>query len=297
MIKQLIHDIAFDKISLSQALTRAKIIAYKIGNENFKNWLKYELEGYKFNSPELPKYKKIWAPIHLIAEFPNGQVEEFPVVMPENTKKEILDTLDFHRSTEAISIVEEQIRNLKESKGFIEISQYQLAMLSKLYQKQIDYYDGTIKRGRRKVGKAQYQNIIELTKQSLLDTLMQLESEFPNLIDDYKMTKENDEKVQNIITNNIYGNNNPMNIAVGQKVKQTGNTISISTSDVEKLESLGVEKQQIEELDTIIAENVNDKESLKNKAMKWLGAVSASVAARGLYDNIPEITDFIQNLI
>ncbi len=27
--------------------------------------------------------------------------------------------------------------------------------------------------------------------------------------------------------------------------------------------------------------------------MKWLGGVTASVAGRGLYENIPAITDFI----
>ena len=47
MIKDLIKDIAYDKISVTQALTRAKLIAYKIRNDTFKNWISNELNGYE----------------------------------------------------------------------------------------------------------------------------------------------------------------------------------------------------------------------------------------------------------
>jgi len=49
MIKELITDLAFDKITLSQALTRAKLIARQIKNDSFKNWLNKELNGYEYN--------------------------------------------------------------------------------------------------------------------------------------------------------------------------------------------------------------------------------------------------------
>lgn len=297
MIKELIDDIAFDKIKLSQALTRAKLVANKVKNDNFKNWLRKELEGYNFNDTHLPKYRKIWSPIFLTAEFPFGQLHKFPVVMPDDTEEIILDTINFHRATEPISIVEEQINNLDKPTGYIKLPPQQVEMLAGLYRSQVEGQGGVVRKGSREVGKAQYQSIIELTKQSLLDTLMELESEFPNLINDYRMTKENDDKVQNIITNNIYGNNNPMNIAAGNNVEQSGNTISISAESVEQLRSYGVEEKEIEEIITIVAENQNDRESLKSKAMKWLGTVSASIAGRGLYENIPAITEFVQGLI
>ena len=54
----------------------------------------------------------------------------------------------------------------------------------------------------------------------LPDTLFKLDNQFPNLTNEFDNTKANMEKVQNIITNNIYGNNNPLNIAAGQHVEQ-----------------------------------------------------------------------------
>jgi hypothetical protein len=49
----------YDKITLSQGLTRAKIIAFKLRNEVFQNWVKKELEGYEMHDPSLPDYRKI----------------------------------------------------------------------------------------------------------------------------------------------------------------------------------------------------------------------------------------------
>jgi hypothetical protein len=126
---------------------------------------------------------------------------------------------------------------------------------------------------------------------------MELETEFPNLLNDYVMSKENSEKVKNIITNNIYGSNSPTNIATGDNVTQTKNVTTISSADEEKLKNLGVETIQIEELKEILRQGSVDKPTKTSKIMKWLGAVSASVAGRGLYDNIPAITEFVQRLI
>ena len=44
MIRKIINDLACDKITLSKALTMAKIIASDIKNETFKQWIKSELE-------------------------------------------------------------------------------------------------------------------------------------------------------------------------------------------------------------------------------------------------------------
>ena len=139
---------------------------------------------------------------------------------------------------------------------------------------------------------SQLNHILNLTKQKLIDTLLKLDKEFPNLIDDYTITKENSEKIQNIITNHIYGNSNPINIAAGQNVEQN---INQNTIDYEKLMEYGVEKQHIDELKNI--EKSPDKNTIKSKVLKWLGSVSASVAARGLYDNIPIINECVKNLI
>jgi hypothetical protein len=114
---------------------------------------------------------------------------------------------------------------------------------------------------------------------------MELENEFPNLLNDYVMNKENNEKAQNIITNNIYGSNNPTNIAAGHGVTQKVTINMISSEDENKLKKLGVEAEQIAELKLILSNAANDRPTLAGKVMKWLGTVTASLAGRGLYEN------------
>lgn len=298
MIKQLITDIAYDNIKLSQAITRAKLVENKVKNETLKKWLNKELEGYEFDDIYLPQYRKVSSAIYLTAEYPFGQKHKFPVLLDESFEDIYFDLVNFHRITEPISIVEQQIENLGEkAKGYIHLAPQLVQSIAKLFEDQVESRGGVVKSGTREIGKIGYQNVLEQTKQKLLDTLIELENLFPNLINDYQMTEENKDKVQNVITNNIYGSNNPMNIAAGGKVEQSGNSINIGNIDSEKLKKLGLEDSQIDELMQIVRDNTKDKPTLTSKTMKWLGSVSSSIAAKGLYDNIPALTEFIEQVI
>lgn len=298
MIKQLIKDIAFDNIKISQALTRAKLIENQIKNQTLRQWINKELEGYEFDDKLLPSYRKIWSTINLIAELPFGRTHKFAVSLPDSFGEKTLDLINHHRIIEPIASVEFQIESLGDkAKGYLNLPIQQTEMLANLYQEQLDQYNGVVRVANREVGKVQYQNVLEQTKQRLMDTLMQLENEFPNLIDNYTMTKENNEKVQHIVTNNIYGNNNPTNIGVGNDIDQSIFNVQLSQPDKDLLKSYGVDENEIEKLDEIMKNTAKDKPSLIGEAMKWLGRVSASIAARGLYDNLPLLNDFVHKLI
>lgn len=296
MIKELIRDIAFDKITVGQALTRAKLIAHQVKNDTFKSWLNKELNGYEYDDQLLPDYRKVWAEIHLTAEFSFGRTQTFPVVLPDN-RKDIEELLNFHRVIEPISIVEQNIEQLTEGKGYINLSGGQVQMVGELYKDQVQRYRGVIRSGQRTIGKAQLANIVELTKQKLIDTLQDLEEQFPEIDNKYIMNEENDKKVQNIITNNIYGNNNPINVAAGDNIKQGDITLTINETQSEKLRELGVQETEIEELKTLDVELPKGNPERKGKIMGWLGKVTASMTARGIYDNIPKLVEFVGELI
>lgn len=136
---------------------------------------------------------------------------------------------------------------------------------------------------------------MEQTKQKLLETLIELDNEFPNLINDYKMTQENTNKIQNVITNNIYGNNNSTNLATGENIEQ--HNVSNISIDFKKLEELGVSKSDIEQLQIIIQNSQSDKSSLGKTIAVWMQSVSASLIASGLYENIPKVIEFVQQSI
>lgn len=73
--------------------------------------------------------------------------------------------------------------------------------------------------------------------------------------------------------------------------------LQLSQNDKEVLKSYGIVDTEINDLNEIIVQNKDDKPSLQSKVMKWLGSVSASVAAKGFSDNIPYIVDFVQKII
>lgn len=146
------------------------------------------------------------------------------------------------------------------------------------------------------MGKSQFHVVIELTKQKLLDTLLELDDKFSDIANEFHNTKSNMEKVQNIITNNIYGNNNPFTLAAGLNIEQKDNSVCVQGDYFSELEKLGVQKEEVRELKEIVKAHEKDKPSLKNKLLKWLGSVSASIASRGLYENLSAIGGIIKRL-
>ncbi len=296
MIKEIIRDLAFDRITVSQALTRAKLIAHQIKNETFKAWLNKELSGYENDDTILPDYRKVWAEIHLTAELPYGQTHTFPVVFPDN-RKDLDDLWNYHRVISPISIIELDIEHLSEGNGTIYLPGGAVQKIGELYKVKVQSLGGVIRNGKRTIGKAQLANIVELTKQKLIDTLQDLEEQFPELDNKYIMNEENNTKAQNIITNNIYGNNNPLNVAAGESIKQGDIDFTINEAQYDKLRELGVQEVEVEELKSLDNELPKGNPERKGKIMGWLGKVTASLTARGIYDAIPELVENVGDLI
>jgi hypothetical protein len=296
MINEIIRDLAFEKISLSQALTRSKLIARQIKNETFKNWLGKELNGYEYNDELLPKYRKIRAEINLTAEFPFGEIHTFPVVLGDGFDG-FDEVINVHHVIEPIAIIEQNIVQFKSGKGYINLTGGQLQLVGDFYRENIEASNGVIRSGKRTIGKTQLLNIVELTKQKLIDTLQDLEEQFPDIDNKYPMSEENDKKVQNIITNNIYGNNNPLNVASGQSIKQGDINIEIQKIDIEKLKKLGVLEPEIKELFQIDKEIPTGNSERKGKVLAWVSKVTSSLAARGVYESIPKVIEYVGNLI
>jgi hypothetical protein len=294
MIKQLITDISFDNINLTQALTRAKIIAHKIGDINFQEWIKLEIEGYPFGSSKIPLYRKLRCIVKITRVDYFGNQNQVPVSF-KDADPELADMMTKLEIIQSISSIEENINMLAETKGIIEFNPNQIQILSQWLAESLDG-DQIIRAG-REVKKIEMINIVHQTKQKLLDILLELHTQFPNLDNEFTMTKENKEKVSNIVTTNIYGDNNPLNIAAGDSVNQSGNINNISTIDYSQLEKLGVSSTDIVELKELVSKTPKESGQLKQKVLKWLGTVSASVASKGLTDNLPAITEFIGQLI
>src|ERR1017187_8352626 len=140
MIKQLITDIAYDNISLSKALTRAKLISNRVKNDTFKLWLTKELEGYNFQDDLLPDYRKIRCVTYLTIDLPYGQRHTFPVSFGDETDNKFLDLVLHHQAIEPIAIVEQSIEMLTTATGQIQLTPEQVELYGQPFQEQISGY-------------------------------------------------------------------------------------------------------------------------------------------------------------
>ncbi|MCC9019793.1 hypothetical protein [Flavobacterium lipolyticum] len=290
MIKQLIEDLTFDKISLSQALTRAKIIAYKINNNDFKEWLVGEING-GYKGRKLPKHRIIPCDIYAEVSIPFQGTKTIP--MDVTSIKDLAGDHSFNemRITQSIGTLElGQSQSGKNQYGY----EYFPMDLTNHFKKMTDEGDSIIAIKRR-IQLSQIDYILEQTKQRLLDTLLELNEKFPNLENDYVDSNANNQKVQNIITQNIYGNNSNSNIAVGDNINQSIVADQKIEELINELQKLGVDSNETNELKGILEQE--DKKGIGKKVLNWLGKLSTKVVEKGMELQLPVIIEKLQDYL
>ncbi|WP_286740415.1 hypothetical protein [Psychrobacter sp. UBA3068] len=292
MIKELIKDISYDKISLDQALTRAKLIAYKIDNEEFISWISRELNGYD-DLDVIPEYRELHCDIVARVENPYSGTRLVPIDLTEFDRSIDGNLYKFNYTLSIFGVEQnlEAVKHSNEQHGYIDFPIEIVRDISKLVQQ------NNISAVSRKMQFSQLHNILSITKQRLLDTLLELNKAFPDLEDEY-MNDDKKDTASQIITTNIYGNNASSNVGVGKDFTQ-----GISNSYTEKVEQvlndlrqLGVPKEDINELEDII-NNEPDKNKLSAKFLAWSSALMTKVVEKGIDVKVPEVLDAIQSLV
>ncbi|WP_312323794.1 hypothetical protein [Soonwooa sp.] len=291
MIKELIEDLTFDKITLSQALTRAKIIAYKINNDNFKDWLQSEISGYKGN--ELPNYRIINCDVFadVFAPFTGNRTVPMDVSALENDL-ELEYSFYKMRMTQSIGTLELGLQ--KENRGDYGFIDFPPDLTKRLSQMTPEGDQITSIKRRIQLSEVEY--IVEQTKQKLLDTLLELNDAFPDFeISFSNKEKSNNEKVQTIINHNIYGNHSNSNIAVGETVTQHLNSQNNIQQLRKELENLGIEKEDIDDLENSIKNE--SKENLSKKVLIWVGKMATKAVEKGIELQVPLLIETIHQYI
>ncbi|MGE6794358.1 hypothetical protein [Psychrobacter okhotskensis] len=292
MIKELIKDISYDKISLDQALTRAKLIAYKIDNDEFISWISRELNGYD-DLDIIPEYRELHCDIVARVENPYNGTRLVPIDLTEFDRSIDGNLYKFNYTLSIFGVEQnlEAVKHSNEQYGYIDFPIEIVRDISKLVQQ------NNISAVSRKMQFSQLHNILSITKQRLLDTLLELNKAFPDLEDEY-MNDDKKDTASQIITTYIYGNNASSNVGVGKDFTQ-----GISNSYTEKVEQvlndlrqLGVPNEDINELEDII-NNEPDKNKLGAKFLAWSSALMTKAVEKGIDVKVPEVLDAIQNLI
>lgn len=287
MIKELIEELAFDRITLTQALTRAKIIAFKIDNLEFKDWLIHELNGY--NQKELPNYRKISCEVFAEVYHPLRGNYTIPFDV-SNLDKDLKEQSMYKMNvTQSIPTMEKGLED--DSSNSYGYEYLPIPMVQNL--KSMVSEGDSITAVKRRIQMSEIKHIIELTKQKLLDTLLELNSAFPNLENEFNKSQK--EIAQTIINQNIYGNNTNSNIGIGEGITQCIESKNKIDKFIEEIKKLGIEDSDINEVKDIIhnTENTNLGKSL----MKWIGKVSTKSIEKGVELQIPTLIEKINELI
>lgn len=290
MIKQLIEDLTFNKITLSQALTRAKIIAYKINNNDFKEWLIGEISG-GFKGRELPKYRIIPCDVFAEVSIPFQGIKTIP--MDLSSVENLAGDYSFNemRITQSIGTLE-----LGQNQSGNNQYGYDYFPMDLTNQLKILTDDGdNITAIKRRIQLSQIDYILEQTKQRLLDTLLDLNEEFPNLENDYTDSNTNNQKVQNIITQNIFGDNASSNIAVGENINQSIKSNQKIEELIKELQKMGVSSNETDELKEIIQHK--DKNGVGKKILNWIGKITTKTVEKGIDLQLPTIIEKLQDYI
>jgi AbiTii len=148
-----------------------------VQNDTYRRWLTTEFEGYSFDDLNLPSYRKIRCVTYLTTQTLSGRSQVLPVSFGSSTDEEFLDMMLYHRVIEPIAVIEKTVEMLQGSKGHVELTPEQVDLYSSIHFEQENERTQTFIGGYREVAKMQFVNIIELTKQKLLDTLLELDNE------------------------------------------------------------------------------------------------------------------------
>lgn len=295
MIKELIKDLTYDKISLSQALSRAKLIAYDIQNTDFKNWISREINGYNSGKDKLPEYRVIQCDLFGIIENPFIGKKQVPMDASSlNKELDLKHSIYEMRVLQSISTIELSLTQTENGDHY-GYDYFPLTTV-KMFQEICNQPDLTAVR--RRIQFSQLNHILNLTKQKLIDTLLELKSVFPNLENDYVNNIENEKLTKTIINNHIYGNNSNSAIGIGDNINQDFTNVYNQRKEqiFTELKELGIPEEDISEVKEIINKET-DKSMIGKKLMNWVGKMSAKAIEKGIELKIPLLIDKIQELI
>ncbi len=275
IIEQLIDDLSNSENSLTNPLLKTKILATRIGNEKLMKWTNDELSGYK--EEVLPKYRL--AKSNIICTMQQGYDVYENVQLPLMVfEKNLIDSLIQYKCNDSIQTLENLEREKKNEIIYKDLGPDMCAYMTKLANKAGQNF--AIMTMKVVVQVSQITQVLSEVRAKLLDFMLQLEKDVPNLDDLMKNklnVKENvNEKIekiyyQTIINTSGFGNT----ITTGEGNLVTSN-IKITQGNVadmkRELEKNNVPVENIDEIIQIVQDEEPNRETKKfgEKANIWI---------------------------
>ncbi|PNG29065.1 hypothetical protein A1395_28680 [Pseudomonas protegens] len=282
IIEDTIKLLSDSKEPLSNAFIKAQVIAHKLQDEEFSQWVKNEIQGYGA-ADTIPEYRSTNIIPYGTLENSARTYKKFKLPtggIPEKYKQDFL-TSNLNKS---IAVIEEFEKNASGLTAVIDPG---------LYQFLVEGIDPsyTLIKAWGEIPAGTFTQIINNVRSRLLDLLLNLSDRLPDSLQEKdlkEMSKVYD--FNNMFKGTVFGENSNINFAIG-----TGNQTSINVTSVKKndlnsliseLKKHNISEADLSELKEAIATDKNNKEdTTKNfgsRVRGWLGSMISKAGTPAL---------------
>ncbi len=280
---KLLHEIqkeAVDgKADLATLLRKCRVLAARLKNDEFKNWVQYELDGYPPDA-ELPEYRTMNAQSfgNFAGAFGSG-LQNAPIPMLCIPKKfhDFINTVEFR---DGIGSLQDLVPH---NEGGILQEQWPADLVA-IVARNI-YRDMTLFHAWKLISPASVIGIIETVRNRILNFVLEIESAAPDAGETTSPPALTPEQVGSVFNTYIMGNVG--NVASGSSHVEQHATVTINQGDFDSLskflKSLGVDESDVAELrHAIEAEPTVMKTGFGKRVAVWIGGMVAK-SAQGLW--------------
>lgn len=268
LITQLQHDVIDTNNSISTALRRAQVLAYRLKINEFKNWVESELNGYQDKLDKLPDYRRCSSVI-IKGSFSGvtgiANNVEIPISHLSKDKIERFREVSLFQGIKAYeSIIEDKSNGTVSQHIPVDIA---MSFFSGVYQGM------QCISARMEFPKSALVELLDTVRNRLLSFVLELQSEFPNLTSsDEKLSDIPSERAQSIFNYYIYGDNSIINSGQDNDIKIQQNVVQNDIESLIKtLTSFGLSGEDITKLEESITDDEDQPgRGIGPKTKKWM---------------------------
>ena len=294
LLRDIQNDVIDTNVDISVILRKCKVLAVRLGNEPFENWVDQELNGYK-NKKLLPDYRIIQVYSQGNFSGPFGSSLKNADIPLSCIPKKYRENLSKCYCIESIGYY---INLLNNSKGANLAEQWPPDLV--VYTGEDIYQGMNCISAWKLIPNSSIFSLVEAVRNRILNFVLEIGKEAPDAGEDSPKTQKiSPEKVSQVFNTTIYGNVGNISEA-SQDVNQTA-TINVLKNDLNSLKtylsSVGIPISEIKKLEEAIQEDspeeVNKNEKLGNKVFAWVKSISLQIKDKA----IPILQDVSANLI
>lgn len=274
LLTEIIDALSGERTDLVEALFKAKVLAFRLGDADLRQWVDSELSGYR-NETTLPTYRRLHMTI--MAQVSDGYHVYNDQVLPVfHLEKRLRDKLTVTELRESIAVVERFSRS--EQDLIVALQPEYFPALSKGLRGGFEILRAW---GKHSVG-AHLQVVTEV-RARLLEFVLNLEGSLPDDVDSRNLRQiAEDVGVHEMFKGAVFGDNVNINIGSGSQ-SQLSNTVHKNdfAGLAKVLGEHGVGQGDIAELRQAVDEDGNRdaEKSYGPKVRQWMGGMIAKAGS------------------